>query len=349
MAGIRASSTGPIAPSTLASMRARLPIGVQSALDSPMKVMNVLATHRPLRLILVSHADGCASRLAALLAAEPAAPELIRFAYLDEALRHLAHADVDCVLLDVELPEAPGTAGVERVLAVRRNMPIVALTGADDVETVRLIRAGAQDFASKASGHGGALLRAAQNAIERHRTGERLEVERLVREVAAEVRSGPRRRRGSRVPLLGGAALMLAFCAQLVILRHLGGIVLWALFAVAAVVAWRATLRRREGVQLLEAIVERLDRRRVRQGPRGPLPADQRGRGARCSGSIATPSSAAPTPSSSARPTAPPAAPATRPCWPAARRGATGARSTSAPPSGPSRSSRRPTGTPTAT
>jgi len=117
---------------------------------------------------------------------------VLRFAYLDEALRHLAHVDVDCVLLDLELPEAPGTAGVERILAIKRMTPIVALTGADEIETVRLIRAGAQDFVSKASGDGGALLRAAQNAVERHRAGERLEVERLVREVAADVRSGGR-------------------------------------------------------------------------------------------------------------------------------------------------------------
>jgi hypothetical protein len=59
-------------------------------------LVTVPATHRPLRLILVTHANGCAARVAALLAAE----ELIRFTRLDEALRHVAHADVDCVLLD---------------------------------------------------------------------------------------------------------------------------------------------------------------------------------------------------------------------------------------------------------
>jgi diguanylate cyclase (GGDEF)-like protein/PAS domain S-box-containing protein len=219
-----------------------------------MKGGDVPATHRPLRLILVTHADGCARRLAALLQAQPEPPELLRFPYLDEALRHVAHADVDCVLLDLELPEAPGTLGVERVLGVDRNTPIVGLTGADDAETVRLIRAGAQDFVSKASGDGAALLRAARNAVERHRTGERLEVERLVREVAADVRTGARLRR-SGLPLLGGLALILAFCVQLVILHHLGGVVLWAAFAVAAVIAWRATRRRQDDVRLLEEIV----------------------------------------------------------------------------------------------
>jgi DNA-binding response OmpR family regulator len=82
--------------------------------------------HRPLRLILVTHADGCAARLGALLTAEPAAPALIRFARLDEALRHLALVDVDCVLLDLELSDVTGTAGVERLLAAHPQVPIAA-------------------------------------------------------------------------------------------------------------------------------------------------------------------------------------------------------------------------------
>src|SRR3954447_15266485 len=127
-----------------------------------MMVMTVPVTHhRPLRLILVTRADRCAARLGALLAAEPARPELVRFPSLEEALRHLAHADVDCVLLDLELPDAPGTAGVERVLAAHGQMPIVALTGDRDVETIRLIRAGAQDFVAKTTADGTGLLRAA--------------------------------------------------------------------------------------------------------------------------------------------------------------------------------------------
>ena len=208
--------------------------------------------HRPLRLILVTHAD---KRLAALLAAEPAPPELIRFARLDDALRHLAHADVDCVLLDLELPDAPGIHGVERVLAAHAQMPIVALTGGEDVDAIRLIRAGAQDFVAKETTDGAGLLRSAANAVERRRTGERMEVERLVREVAAEVRSGPRPRR-AKVPVLGVAVLVLAFCAQLAVLHHLGGVILWALFAAASIAAWRATVHRRQGFALLEAIVE---------------------------------------------------------------------------------------------
>jgi diguanylate cyclase (GGDEF)-like protein/PAS domain S-box-containing protein len=211
----------------------------------------VAATHRSLHLILVTHAEACVARVRGLLAGEGV--ELVCFERLDDALRHLAHADVDCVLLDLELPEAPGTAGVERMLTPGQ-VPIVALTGRDD-ESTRLIRAGAQDFVARTTDDAATLLRVVRNAVERHRTGERREVERLVREVAAEVRSDPRPRRSGR-PALGIAALIAAFCVQLAVLRHPGGVVLWALFAGAAVVAWRATSRRQDDARLLETIVE---------------------------------------------------------------------------------------------
>ncbi len=212
----------------------------------------MVATHRPLRLILVTHAETCGARLRGLLPDD----EVVAFERLDDALRHLAHADVDCVLLDLELPEAPGTQGVERVLETCGAVPIVALTGrTDDALAIRLIRAGAQDFVPRTTTDRESLTRAIRTAVERHRTGERREVERMVREVASEVRAMPAPRR-SRLPLLGCLALAVAFFVQLAWLRHLGGVVLWALFAAAAVIAWRAWGRGQDGARLLESIVE---------------------------------------------------------------------------------------------
>ena len=202
------------------------------------------ATHRPLRLILVTHAEACRAHLRAGLSGE----ELVCVERIDDALRRLAHADVDCVLLDLELPEAPGAAGIKRLAAA--HVPLVALTQAGD-DGPSLIRAGAEDVVAKDAGD---VLQVVRTAVERQRTGERREVERMVREVAAEVRSGPRRR--PRPPMLGIAALAAAFCLQLVVVRHPGGVVLWALFAAAVVVAWRATVRRQDDGQLLAAIVE---------------------------------------------------------------------------------------------
>jgi diguanylate cyclase (GGDEF)-like protein/PAS domain S-box-containing protein len=213
----------------------------------------VSATARPLRLVLVEDSDGYAALVSALLSAEPVPPTLVRFARLEDALRHLATADADCVLLDLELPDSESTAGVERVLAVCPEVPVVVLTGhEDEALPVRLIRAGAQDFVAKGSED--ALMRTVRNAVERRRTGERQEVERLVREAAADLRAAP-----ARVPrpaVLVGAALVAAFCVQLAILRHAGGVVLWALLVAAVVVAWRATRRRAEDAWLLQSIVE---------------------------------------------------------------------------------------------
>jgi PAS domain S-box-containing protein len=166
----------------------------------PMTRLIVATQHRPQRLLLVTHPDACGERLQARLPAD----DVVAFTHLDDALRHLAHTDVDCVLLDLELPEAPGTAAVARVL---------------------------------------------------DQCGARRGVERIVREVAADVRaSSPERR--SQLPWLGAAALVAAFCAQLVLLQHGVGIVLWALFATATVLAWRATTCREQGDRLLASIVE---------------------------------------------------------------------------------------------
>src|SRR5689334_15259484 len=117
------------------------------------------------------HTDPCAAHLTALLAGEPAPPKMIRFARLDDAMRHLAHTDVNCVLLDLELPDAPNIHSVERVLAAHPQMPIVALTNGANVKAIRLIRAGARNFVAKKTPNSTDLLQSAANAVERQRTG----------------------------------------------------------------------------------------------------------------------------------------------------------------------------------
>src|SRR5262245_64771138 len=79
----------------------------------------VTATHRPLRLILLTRAPACEAHVRDVLAGE----EVSCVARIDAALEQLAHTDVDCVLIDLELPEAPGTAGVKRLADIQ--VPIV--------------------------------------------------------------------------------------------------------------------------------------------------------------------------------------------------------------------------------
>ena len=189
---------------------------------------------RPLRLVLIEDSDGYAALVGALLAAEPVPPEVVRFARLDAGLRHLAHAGADCVLLDLELPDAQGTEAVERTVAAAPELPIVVLTGSSDESLpARLIRAGAHGHVVK--GAEPELMAAVGDAVERRRT------------VAA---------RRSPAAVIGVAALAAAFVLQLAVLRHAGGVVLWLLFAAAAVVAWRASRRHQDSTRLLEAIVD---------------------------------------------------------------------------------------------
>jgi diguanylate cyclase (GGDEF)-like protein/PAS domain S-box-containing protein len=204
----------------------------------------------PLRLVLVEDSDGYTALIETLLAASERPPELRRFARLDEALAHLAHVPADCVLLDLELPDAGGATTLERVLEVAPTVPVVVLTGHDDEALgVRLIRAGAQDFIVKGREGGDALPRAVRHAIERRRTGEREEVARLVREVAVGVGTlvtAPGEARGGRRSLtLAVGALVAIFGLQLLLgIRFGGGLQL--LYALP--VALAATVSRRAGL-----------------------------------------------------------------------------------------------------
>jgi diguanylate cyclase (GGDEF)-like protein/PAS domain S-box-containing protein len=161
------------------------------------------AIRPPLRLVLIERSDGYAAVVASLLAAEPDPPELVRFARLEEALRHLTRAETDCVLLDAE-----DLDGASRILDVAPAMPFVVLTpDADEEEAVRVLRAGAQDHVVKGTESGARIMRSVRHAIERRHTGDRRQVERLVREVVDEVGRLPERRAKRRLRRRRGGAM----------------------------------------------------------------------------------------------------------------------------------------------
>ena len=179
------------------------------------------STHRPLPILLVTAEDGYAARVAALL--DGPVPECV--ARLDEALLYLSGAAVDCVLLDLELPELDGSEAVKRIVtASPRTSVVVLTTAADDAQTLKLIRAGAHDFAAKESADGGALAQAVRHAVERRRAAERLEVERLMREVAADVRphASPPARNHRTAVALAAAAVLVAIGVEIAVDRQLG-------------------------------------------------------------------------------------------------------------------------------
>lgn len=90
---------------------------------------------------------------------------------LADGLRALTEQAADCVLLDLNLPDAVGLEGLAQLLAHDGDMAIVVLTG--DIDGRRgpaAVAAGAQDYLVKGRGDADGLVRAIRYAIERRRS-----------------------------------------------------------------------------------------------------------------------------------------------------------------------------------
>src|SRR6185312_9097153 len=87
-----------------------------------------------------------------------------------EAERQLLSARPDCVLLDLNLPDANGIAALERIRNADPDLPIVVLTGLSDEHFgVSAVASGAQDYLVKGRVEPEMLRRAVLYAIERKR------------------------------------------------------------------------------------------------------------------------------------------------------------------------------------
>lgn len=86
--------------------------------------------------------------------------------------RPLLGADIGCVLLDLQLPDAVGFSGLDAVLAAAPRTAVIVLTGFTDSERgVQALARGAQDFLNKGQVEPDLLARAVRYALER-RTAE---------------------------------------------------------------------------------------------------------------------------------------------------------------------------------
>ncbi|WP_063813877.1 PP2C family protein-serine/threonine phosphatase [Herbidospora daliensis] len=103
-------------------------------------------------------------------------------------------AEVNCVLVDLSLPDAMGLDAVRQVTAMAPDKAVVVLTGLNDVQiAIDAVAAGAEDYLIKQDVDGGLLARAIRYAMERKRgdIAERELVEqRLIREEAARLEHG---------------------------------------------------------------------------------------------------------------------------------------------------------------
>jgi glutamate dehydrogenase (NAD(P)+) len=96
--------------------------------------------------------------------------ELESFGDLEAAQQRLASNGIDLVLLDLVLPTSQGLETLARVRESAPQMPIVVLTGLDDMNlAVRAVDAGASDYVLKDKMTAAGLDRAVRYALERTR------------------------------------------------------------------------------------------------------------------------------------------------------------------------------------
>ncbi|MBI3890961.1 MAG: hybrid sensor histidine kinase/response regulator [Candidatus Wallbacteria bacterium] len=95
---------------------------------------------------------------------------------LQKGLDILQALRVDCVLLDLNLPDSSGIETFRRLQAGVPSVPIVVLTVMHDEElALQAVGEGAQDYLFKAQAEGSLLVRAVRYAVERHRMRAELE------------------------------------------------------------------------------------------------------------------------------------------------------------------------------
>jgi serine phosphatase RsbU (regulator of sigma subunit) len=102
--------------------------------------------------------------------------------------------DVQCVLLDLGLPDAEGIDGLRRLLAMAGSAAVCVLTGRSDEHLgVAAVAEGAQDYLVKGQVDGVLLVRALRYAVERKRSDENA---RRLREVELRQAESARLERG---------------------------------------------------------------------------------------------------------------------------------------------------------
>src|SRR5829696_5529252 len=139
-----------------------------SDVSSLLPVVGTAAPVESLRVLLVEDDDGDAFLVQELLDEAVSPVELLRARTLAEAEKWVAR--VDCVLLDLGLPDASGLDGLRRLSAQADGVALLVLTGlADEHRGAEAVAAGAQDYLVKGQVDGQLLTRAIRYAIGRSR------------------------------------------------------------------------------------------------------------------------------------------------------------------------------------
>lgn len=125
---------------------------------------------RPLSLLLVEDDRGDALLVEELVTDADIDIRMAWASSMAEAERELARLRPDCVLLDLNLPDANGIVALDRITKCDPDIPIVVLTGLNDEHFgTSALASGAQDYLVKGRVDADVLRRALLYAIERKR------------------------------------------------------------------------------------------------------------------------------------------------------------------------------------
>jgi len=145
-----------------------------------------------LRILLVEDDEGDAFLVRELLNEAEAPFDLVLAHSLREATTMMR--GIQCVLLDLGLPDAEGIDGLRQLLAVAGTAAVCVLTGRSDEHLgVAAVAQGAQDYLVKGQVDGVLLVRALRYAVERKRADENI---RRLREVELRQAESARLERG---------------------------------------------------------------------------------------------------------------------------------------------------------
>jgi serine phosphatase RsbU (regulator of sigma subunit) len=163
-------------------------------------------------VLLVEDDDGDALLVEDQLAEILPRARVSRSHTLAEAIAALEEG-IDCVLLDLQLPDAAGLDTVAGIRAQRPSIPLIVLTGLDDEAAGTIaVEAGAQDYLVKGKVDGGVLARAIRYAISRRQADE---AERKLMLAQSQAQEAIRLERGlAPRPLIAEGSAWVASCSR---------------------------------------------------------------------------------------------------------------------------------------
>ncbi len=127
---------------------------------------------QPVTILLIEDNQEHIDLLQQLVATTPEMMDfkLITAGTLSGGLQHLREGGIDLTLLDLGLPDSDGLETFIRVLEAAPDLPIVVLSGINDVAlAIETVQLGAQDYLVKGHVDNHLLIRSVQYALERKR------------------------------------------------------------------------------------------------------------------------------------------------------------------------------------